>query len=231
MVPRLVAAGYRVATMDLRGLGESSTGWDFYGHTAIASDMIALIKRLGGPASVIAQSYSPGAAIVAAAQTPDLVAGLVLIAPFTSAPKLNPLMSLMLNAVVRVPLLWGLFYASLYPGTKPADFREYLARLRTNLREPGRMAAVAAMTGPDSRDDGPFRSQVRCPTLVIMGSKDSDFPDPEAEANRAAAIFPTPAKVAMIEGAGHYPHAQFPEETTRAVLAFVAPSSAGDRCR
>jgi pimeloyl-ACP methyl ester carboxylesterase len=222
VAPKLVEAGYRVATMDLRGLGGSSTGWDSYQQSAVAGDIIALIKQLGGPATVIAQSYSPGAAIIAAAQAPDDVAGLVLIAPFTSAPKLNPVMSLMLTAIVRVPTLWGLFYTSLYPGAKPVDFADYLAALKKNLREPGRTAAVAAMCRADARNDEPYRAQVRCPAMVIMGSKDSDFPDPEAEAKRAASVLPQGAQVAMIDDAGHYPHAQFPDETNKALLAFLA---------
>jgi len=30
------------------------------------------------------------------------------------------------------------------------------------------------------------------------------------------------AKVALIEGAGHYPHAEMPDETVPPILAFVA---------
>ncbi len=49
LTPRLVEAGYRVVTMDLRGLGESSVGWADYTVGALGSDMVALIKhyRLG----------------------------------------------------------------------------------------------------------------------------------------------------------------------------------------
>src|SRR5258708_8045411 len=35
LAPRLVAAGYRVVPMDLRGLGESSTGWPDYPATPL----------------------------------------------------------------------------------------------------------------------------------------------------------------------------------------------------
>ncbi len=221
MAPKLAEAGYRVATMDLRGLGASSTGWVSYRQSAVAEDITALIKHLGAPATVIAHSYSPGAAIIAAALAPEDVIGLVLIAPFTSAPKLNPVMSLVVKAVVRMPFLWGQYYASLYPGTKPADFAAYLTALKTSLREPGRRDALAAMADQTSRDDGPYRTKVRCSAMVIMGTKDSDFPDPGAEANRAAAVLPGGAEVVMIEGAGHYPHAQFPEDTSKAILTFL----------
>lgn len=43
----LTTAGYRVATMDLRGHGESSLGWDSYTRTDTANDIVALIEHLG----------------------------------------------------------------------------------------------------------------------------------------------------------------------------------------
>src|SRR4029453_11469291 len=38
LAPRLAAAGYRVATLDLRGQGESSVGWDDYRSAAASAD-------------------------------------------------------------------------------------------------------------------------------------------------------------------------------------------------
>ena len=48
LVPSLVAAGYRVAAVDLRGCGDSSLGWDGYSRTDIAGDLVALV-RAGAP--------------------------------------------------------------------------------------------------------------------------------------------------------------------------------------
>jgi len=48
LAPRLVDAGYRVATVDLRGHGTSSVQWPDYSTTAIAGDFLALIDELGG---------------------------------------------------------------------------------------------------------------------------------------------------------------------------------------
>src|SRR3954468_2078442 len=62
VVPQLVAAGYRVAHVDLRGCGESSTRWAAYSRAAIAGDLIAVIRLLGGPAVLVGQSISGGAA-------------------------------------------------------------------------------------------------------------------------------------------------------------------------
>ena len=67
VAPALVAAGYRVAAVDIRGCGESSTGWDAYSRTAIAGDLVALIAHLGGPAVIVGHSISGGAATSAGA--------------------------------------------------------------------------------------------------------------------------------------------------------------------
>ena len=40
LAPLIANAGYRVASVDLRGHGESSTGWDSYSHADTASDLI-----------------------------------------------------------------------------------------------------------------------------------------------------------------------------------------------
>src|SRR4051812_26289360 len=83
LVPGLVAAGYRVANVDIRGCGESSLGWDGYSRTDIAGDLVAVVRHLGGPAVIIGQSISGGAATIAAATAPDLIAGVIELAPFT----------------------------------------------------------------------------------------------------------------------------------------------------
>src|SRR5215468_10642828 len=83
LAPLLAPAGYRVATADLRGHGESSTGWPSITRTDIAGDLAALTARLGGPAVLVGHSISGGAASIAAATRPDLVTAIVEINPFT----------------------------------------------------------------------------------------------------------------------------------------------------
>ncbi|MGH3682572.1 MAG: alpha/beta fold hydrolase [Natronosporangium sp.] len=229
--PRLVDAGYRVVTTDLRGHGESSAGWADYSPAAAGRDLLALVRRLdAGPAELVGSSFTPASAIWAAAEAPELVAGIVLIAPWASDPKLNPVMRLMSGLVGRFPALWARFYRSLYPTAPPADLPGYLIDLRANLAEPGRMAALRAMMWAPKAECNDRIIEVRCPVLVVMGRKDPDFPDPEAEAHliadRAA-----DATVAMIEGAGHYPQAEFPEPTAAAMLPFLARATATDAGR
>jgi pimeloyl-ACP methyl ester carboxylesterase len=55
-----------------------------------------------------------------------------------------------------------------------------------------------------------------------MGSEDPDFADPKAEGDAVAAAIPAGlSTVAMVAGAGHYPHAQSPDEVAALVLPFL----------
>src|SRR3954470_9715805 len=83
LAPALAAQGYRVANVDIRGCGDSSLGWDGYSRTDIAGDLVAVVRHLGGPAVIIGQSISGGAATIAAATAPEVINGVIELAPFT----------------------------------------------------------------------------------------------------------------------------------------------------
>lgn len=70
LIPHLVAAGYRVATTDLRGHGDSDTSFSSYGDVATADDISALVAELGGNAVIIGNSLAAGAAVIVARATP-----------------------------------------------------------------------------------------------------------------------------------------------------------------
>lgn len=57
------------------------------------------------------------------------------------------------------------------------------------------------------------------PTLVVMGDRDRDFPDPEAEAAWVAEALQ--GEYRMIAGAGHYPMAEQAAEVLDAMLPFL----------
>jgi pimeloyl-ACP methyl ester carboxylesterase len=218
-VPELVAAGHRVVTMDLRGEGESDAVWADYSPEAIARDAIALLRHLGaGPAVLFTNSYTGASAIWAAAEAPELFDAIVLSDPFARVtPRPNPVMRAAVWAVRTFRPLWVMYWSTLYK-TRKADPAERAA-LSANLAEPGRMDALRAMLAADVSVCEARSGEVRTPALVLMGSKDPDFPDPAAEARLIADRIG--GTVAMIEGAGHYPHSELPAETAAAVLAFI----------
>jgi pimeloyl-ACP methyl ester carboxylesterase len=237
LVPILVNAGYRVVNVDLRGHGESSTGWPSYSRTDSARDFIALLRHLGEPAIFIGHSFSGGVANIIAADAPELVRAIVEIDPGTrkATMKLSDVNGRFAKGIwlILVALsfkntgMWKSYLRHAYPGTQPADFEAQLARLESNLREPGRMAAGAKMGFSSGADAGAKLPHVQRPALVVMGTLDPDFPSPVAEAEGIVAEMPAGlGEVALIEGAGHYPHTQMPERLAEIVLPFIAKHTA-----
>jgi pimeloyl-ACP methyl ester carboxylesterase len=228
LAPRLADAGYRVANVDLRGHGESSTGWPDYTTTAVASDYLALIDELGGaPAAIAGSSYSAGAAVIAAHERPSAIAALVLTGPAVRTPKASNLaMRLTQTLVTRGPLgrpLWLAWYdKKLWPLGKPADFAEQYAALKANLSEKGRMAAAQAMMRAGHDRSAAVIGEVTVPALVVMGSADPDFPDARQEADWVANSLAGPVEKLIIEGGGHYPQVDAIETMAPAVISFLA---------
>jgi len=111
---------------------------------------------------------------------------------------------------------------SLLVGPKPTDWADQLQRIETNLGEPGRMKALQSMGRSTPVDAGEQLGNVRCPALIVQGSLDPDWADPRAEGEAIVAAMPAGlANLAMIDGAGHYPHTQFPDETVALPLPFL----------
>jgi pimeloyl-ACP methyl ester carboxylesterase len=233
LAPRLAQAGYRVVAADLRGHGESSMGWASISRTDVAGDLLALIRHLGGPAVIVGHSISGGAATIAAAMEPELISGIVEINPFTRTQRLDVggllrirryrrgISLLTGTQLFRSLSLWMRYLDVAYP-IKPADYADYMAALRAKLREPGRMAEFMKTGRSTPADAGAQLPNVTRPALVIMGTLDPDFADPKGEGDTVAAAMPAGiGTVATIEGAGHYPHAQSPDEVAALVIPFL----------
>jgi pimeloyl-ACP methyl ester carboxylesterase len=114
---------------------------------------------------------------------------------------------------------WTTYWNSLFPTRKPADHTEIKRAIALNLREPGRMAALRAMIGLSKADTEAMLPNSRVPSLVLMGTLDPDFPDARAEAGWLSAVLGS--KCVLIDGAGHYPHTEMPEQVAPALLSFI----------
>ena len=233
LAPKLVAAGFRVVTMDLPGQGESSVDWPEYSPALTGADIVALIRHLGASkAFIIGNSMAGGSAVWAAAEIPDSVAGIVLIDPFTRVIPTSPLLLAFLRvAMMRPwgPSFWSMYYGSLYKTAPPADLDSYRAALKANLKEPGRIEATKALIFASQAPCEARIPDVHAPVLVVMGTRDSDFSDPSAEAGWVATHLH--GKKLMVDGAGHYPHAEYPEIVAPAVIDFVRGAQDGEARR
>lgn len=221
LTPLLVAAGHRVIALDPRGQGGTSAVWDDYSPEAIGADVLDLLRHLdAGPATLVANSYTGASAVWAAAEKPSAVSALVLIGPFVrQMPAPNVFLKGVMALLGRVRPLWIMYWSGLFKGGKPADFATARRTLSAQLAEPGRMAALRAMFAADKSVCEARIPQVQTPTLVIMGSKDPDFPDPRAEAVLVARRLR--GEFVMIDGAGHYPQAETPQAVAGAILGHV----------
>ncbi|MER7546064.1 alpha/beta hydrolase [Spirillospora sp. NPDC127506] len=237
MIPALAEAGYRVAAVDLRGCGESSVDWPEWSRTAVAGDLLALIRHLGGPAVLVGHSFSGGAATIAAAKEPSLVSAVVELAPFTRKQSVSlggllkvqryrrGMLRLLGTAMSGSVRLWRSYLDVAYPGAKPAHWDERIGRIDSLMREPGRMKAMQGMGKSAPADAGEQLGNVRCPVLVVEGSLDPDWADPRAEGAAIVDALPS-GRLEMIEGAGHYPHDQFPDQVVALILDFLRSDAA-----
>jgi pimeloyl-ACP methyl ester carboxylesterase len=225
LVPDLVAAGYRVATMDLRGHGDSSDGFDSYDDVAAGTDALALIRHLGGPALVVGSSMGAGAAVWASVEAPDAITGLVLIGPFVRGGP-SGLSALMFRLMLRRP--WGpaavhAYYRKFFPGRLPDDFEEHRAAIRRSLRRGDHWRSFVRTTRGAHNESAARIGDVRVPALVVMGDRDPDWPDPVAEARWVASAVGdgSRSELLVVPSAGHYPMTEYPEVVGPAVVAFA----------
>jgi pimeloyl-ACP methyl ester carboxylesterase len=220
--PALVAEGFRVAAVDLRGHGDSDTSFESYGDAETSSDVVALIEELGGPAVLVGNSMGAGSAVMAAAERPELVSGLVLVGPFVRNGATGAMQRIMLRAAM-VPLWaassWKAYMPKLYAGQRPVDFDDHRDRVVASLRRPGYAKSFSFTTRTNHDPAEACLAMVSAPTLIVMGDQDPDFPDPAAEASWLAEALH--GEVVMVADAGHYPQSQRPDVVTPAVVAFL----------
>ena len=223
LAPALVAAGYRVATTDLRGHGDSEATFASYGDVETAGDLVALIESLGGPAAIVGNSMGAGAAAYVAAERPELVSALVLVGPFVRDGSISAFTRIVMRVAMATPwaaLSWKTYAPKFYAGHRPDDLDAYLAEVVASIKRPGYTRAFSLTTRTTHAPVEARLTAVTAPTLVVMGEQDPDFPEPKAEADWIASTLHGTAL--MVDEAGHYPQSQQPELVATAIGSFLA---------
>lgn len=211
---RLLAKDNSVFVFDLRGLGESDLSFSSYGPKETAEDILSFIQTKDlQNVYIVANSMTAASAVYIRSKEQSRVLGLTLSGPFVrdKAP-LSFGMKTLIHLVFRGPWgpsAWASFYESLFPVNPPKDLNERSEKIKTNLKEDGRMAAVRSMLLASKTECEPALQLVSGNVIVVMGSKDPDFDSPEEEANWIAKTLK--GKASLYEGAGHYPFVEDPE--------------------
>jgi pimeloyl-ACP methyl ester carboxylesterase len=232
VVPGLRGA-FRVVTPDLPGFGESEkpppARFD-YGVEAFAECVTDLVAALDlGRTHVIGHGMGGAIALSLAAERPELIDRLVLVAP-TVYPQAR-------GGVLRLPVLGGLVFKQFYGR---ALFRGYF---RDCVFSPGfdmplgridgfyerfnspsaRESAYATMNAlADTRPTMARLARVKRPTFVVWGRSDALYPPQLGQrlAREAGA-----ERLEIME-AGHAPYMELPEPFVATVSAFLRRPSA-----
>ncbi len=225
----LADAGHRVAVLDLRGHGDSDTTFRTHGDVVTGQDALALVEHLGGPAVLVGNSMGAGAAAWAAAERPDLVAGLVLTGPFLRDRPMPAVATGALHGVMRVlfsrpwgAALWASYYRGyLNKGTRAPWLDEHVADLRAAMQDPAHLRSFRHLTVQLTHAPVEARvPEIVAPAIAFVGAIDPDFPDPAAEAQWLRDAIG--AEVTLIPDVAHYPQHQAPEVVVPRTLAFLA---------
>lgn len=223
---KAASAARRAVTVDLRNHGDSP--WDeLMDYPAMASDLLALVDaEADGAATVLGHSMGGKVAMAAALSRPDAVRAMIVvdIAPVVYAQShagyIEALQAIDLDAVTRRSEA----DAALAKAIPEPDLRQFLLQ---NLdfrdgRPRWKLNLAAILSNIDALMDFPFeadKSQYEGPALFIAGGN-SDYLKPD---HRAAirGYFPN-AQIEVIDGAGHWVHAEKPAEFASLVTEFLA---------
>jgi pimeloyl-ACP methyl ester carboxylesterase len=223
-LPVLSAAGYRVIAPDARGFGQSSyPAGARLSVELLAQDVSRLLDRLSVARAAVAGISMGGAiALALALNNPARVDRLVLVNTFA---RLRP----------RSPLVWGYFAlrmilvhslglpsqakvvaARVFPRPGQEEVRRRLYEQILQANPSGYRAAMRALAVFDVHRR---LGELRCPTLVLTGDRDTTV----AMSIQAELVRGIPeARQVTIPDAGHGVIADQPEAVNRVLLEFLA---------
>ena len=240
------ARHFRVITFDPRGNGRSDRPpkQNSYNESEFAQDAIDVMDACGVDRAVfVALSRGTQRAMLLATEHPERVAGMVFIGPMAPLSRLRSVrMRSLLRFATRmtkpppIALSWAKANPAYWRSGGYADFVEWWAHkmlpephstkqtedaIAWSLETDGgtlAMSTLARLAVPFTRkDQTALAKRVRCPVLVIHGTKDQITP--YADGKVLAKI--TGGQLETVEGAGHIPHARKPVQVNLAIREFV----------
>jgi pimeloyl-ACP methyl ester carboxylesterase len=237
-VPALVAAGYRVATFDSRGVMAGSQGDSRGGPEAgiegmtiddMVGDVAALVEHLGGgPARVVGTSLGAHVAQELALARPDLVRQLVAMAAHARLDPVQKMLTrgeeLLHDEKVQLPApfraavnaVLNLSPETLRDQPRVTDWLDILELTAAPTTAGGRAELGVSSQLTDRREA--YRA-ITVPTLVIAFADDVMVP---AFLGREVAEAIPGARYAEVPETGHFGYLERPEEVNRLMLDFFA---------
>ena len=219
----VLARDYRVLAVDLRAHGRSSRPRGRLSIEAMANDMAVLLAALGlPPAHVVGLSLGGCVALALALDHPECVRSLTLVNAFARLTPdglrgvLRMLTRLALLACAPMRLVAAHVARGLFP--RPDQQALYLAAVASLGSNPRAtyLVAIRALLGFDMRRR---LADVRCPTLVVAGDRDTTVP---LAAKRLLQRGIAGAELLIVLDSGHATPCDQAERFNAALLTFVA---------
>jgi pimeloyl-ACP methyl ester carboxylesterase len=241
----ILAQNYTVIAPDLLGHGESAKPLGDYSLGAYASGLRDLLGLLGiERATVVGQSFGGGVGMQLAYQHPECCERLVLVASGGLGREVSWLLRALSlpGSEYLMPVIFPSFARGVGDGigqflhARGLRFNRMaeMWQAYTSLIEAANRAAfvrtLRAVIDPGGQSVSAMDRlylAARMPTLIIWGDRDSIIPVSHAHAAHAAI---PGSRLAIIEGTGHFPHAEEPARFVEVLSEFLdttVPSSLG----
>jgi 3-oxoadipate enol-lactonase len=199
-----LAAEYHVIAPDLRGHGRSPRGRGRLTVECMAADVAALLAALdAAPAHVVGLSLGGCVALALALERGACVRSLTLVNAFARLAPAGPrgalrfVARLGLLACAPMSVVAAHVARGLFPRPEQRElYRAAVASLAANPRRTY-LAAIRGLVGFDVRAR---LAELRCPTLVVAGERDTTVP--LAAKQRLAAAIPA-ARLCIVADSGH----------------------------
>ena len=237
-----LAVDHDVIAPDLLGHGESAKPRGDYSLGAFASGLRDMLAMLDVPSvSVVGHSFGGGVAMQLAYQHPHLIDRLVLVGSGGLGREVSPLLRMLAlpGAEYLMPLGVPSFVVD-----RASDVGRFLGRRNIRSERLGEMwRAYASLTGAENRQafvktmrgviepGGQTVSATdrlylaaRVPMMIVWGDKDGVIP---VEHGIRAHEAIENSRLELLEGVGHFPHVEAPEQFTASLLDFMSSTTAG----
>lgn len=205
-----------------------------------AQAFIRLLEAEGAaPAVIVGHSLGCGVCLRIAIERPDLVVGLVLVAPashpypggaawwaeLAARPIIGPLFCRTLVPLVAPRAVRGAIANTFWPADPPVDYmREAAVPLAFRPRAFRASARDVVASKTEFPLQAPLYPEIMAPAVIITADKDRVV-SPKIHARALAADLPC-AELICLPGAGHMPHRMRPDIVAQAVRRVRAIAGA-----